>query len=44
MSSVHKLFIIHDLVNTLLIAKISPAKNINIFNALIFIKEYADKK
>ena len=44
MSSIHKLFIIHDLVNKLLIAKISPAKNINIFNALIFIKEYADKK
>ena len=33
-----------DLVNKLLIAKMSLAKTLTFFNALIFVKEYADKK
>ena len=34
-----------DLINKLLIAKISiPSKNINIFNAVILVKGYTDKK
>ena len=41
-TAIRKIFIIHDLVNKLLITKISSAKDI--FNALVFIKEYADKK
>ena len=36
--------LVNNLVNKLLIAKIPPAKNINIFNALILVKAYADKK
>ena len=44
MTVIHKIFIIHDLVNKLLITKISSAKDFDIFNALVFIKEYADKK
>ena len=42
MTAIRKIFIIHDLVNKLLVTKISSAKDI--FNALVFIKEYADKK
>ena len=42
--TIHKIFIIHDLVNKLLITKISSAKDFDKFNALVFIKEYADKK
>ena len=44
MTAIHKIFIIHDLVNKLLITKISSAKDFDKFNALVFIKEYADKK
>ena len=33
-----------DLVNKLLIAKMSLAKTLIFFNALIFVKEHADKK
>ena len=42
MSAIYKAFIIHDLVNKLLVTKISSAKNINIFNALVLVKVYAD--
>ena len=40
--TIHNTFI--DLVNELLIAKMSLAKTIIFFNALIFVKEYADEK
>ena len=40
--TIHNTFI--DLVNELLIAKMSLAETIIFFNALIFVKEYADEK
>ena len=36
---IHKIFIILDLVNKLLLSK-----NITVFNALVLVKAYADKK
>ena len=42
MSAIYNIFIIHDLVNKLLVTKISSAKNTNIFNALVLVKVYAD--
>ena len=44
MTAIHKIFISRNLVNKLLTAKMSLAKTLIFFNALIFIKEYADKK
>ena len=41
--TIHKIFNSHDLDNKLFNDKMSLAKTI-FFNALIFIKEYADKK
>ena len=35
MTAIHKIFIIHDLVNKLLITKISSAKDFDKFNALV---------
>ena len=40
--TIHNTFI--DLVNKLLINKMSLAKTLIFFNAFIFVKEYADKK
>ena len=42
--TIHNTFISHDLVNKLLIAKMSLAKTLIFFSALIFVKEYVDKK
>ena len=42
--AIHKAFICHDLVNKLFIAKTFVSrKNINMFNALIFVKAYENK-